>query len=168
MSVVIRPERMKDFDRIDEINRLAFNDEFEVKLVRNLRASVDFTTDLSLVAQLDEELVGHILFSPIQITGFTPQLALALAPMSVVPKHQDKGIGSALVREGLERARNAGYKAVIVLGHAEYYPRFGFEPASKWRIRPSFKVEDEVFMALEFESGHLQPGIVVYPEVFTP
>ena len=112
---------------IHEINVLAFGREDEARLVEDLRKSPDFIPELSLVAVKDKMVVGHILFSRIAIqtkTGSFP--AMSLAPMAVHPEFQKQGIGSKLVRQGLERCRNLGYKVVIVVGHPNYYPRFGF------------------------------------------
>jgi predicted N-acetyltransferase YhbS len=93
---------------------------------------------------------------------------LALAPVSVVPEHQNKGIGSALISESLKIAKEIGFKSVIVLGHDKYYPRFGFKPASTWGIKAPFDVPDEFFMALELGDGALEDisGTVVYSKEF--
>ena len=93
---------------------------------------------------------------------------LGLAPMAVAPEYQQQGIGSALVRSGLEHCRAAGYKAVIVLGHPRYYPRFGFVPASHFNIRSQYDAPDEAFMALELEPGALGEigGVVKYHPLF--
>jgi predicted N-acetyltransferase YhbS len=94
--------------------------------------------------------------------------SLALAPLSVLPSYQNKGIGSALINEGLKIAKELEFKSVIVLGHAKYYPRFGFKPASTWGIKPPFDVPDNAFMALELKSGSLNgiKGTVMYPKEF--
>ena len=91
-----------------------------------------------------------------------------MAPMSVVPEYQRRGVGKQLVTEGLKRAKSIGYKSVIVLGHSEYYPKFGFEPASKWNIKAPFDVPDNVFLAIELEEGGLKgvSGAVEYPDEF--
>ena len=95
--------------------------------------------------------------------------SLALAPVSVVPEHQNKGIGSELISESLKIAKELGFKSVIVLGHDKYYPRFGFKPASTWGIKAPFDVPDEAFMALELEDGSLEDisGTVVYSKEFS-
>ena len=95
--------------------------------------------------------------------------SLALAPMAVLPEYQNKGVGSQLVRTGLMQAGSMDHKSVIVLGHPEYYPRFGFAPASRWQIKPPFDVPDEAFMALELKEGALKDvcGVVEYPKAFT-
>ncbi|RMG27220.1 MAG: N-acetyltransferase [Bacteroidetes bacterium] len=167
MEVYIRAESPADYDAIDRLNELAFGQPQEAALIRRLRLRTDFIPQLSLLAFLEEQAVGHILFSPIVIEhGQGRQPALALAPMAVHPAHQRRGIGSRLVRQGLERARALGHASVIVLGHAAYYPRFGFQPAARWGIEPPFDVPSEVFMALELRPGALLAGRVRYPPEF--
>jgi putative acetyltransferase len=116
-----------------------------------------------LVAEEDREIVGHIMFSPVSLSGHAD-----LPPMAVVPSRQRQGIGTALVREGIEQCRANGDDAVIVLGHAEYYPRFGFLPASGWGILSEYDVPDEVFMALELVEGCLagRSGTIRYHRAF--
>jgi len=108
-------------------------------------------------------------FSPIKIAdGKRKRESIALAPVSVHPKHQKKGIGSVLIKEGLARCKKGCFQSVIVLGHPEYYPRFGFKPASNWNISAPFDVPDEVFMAIELKDNALKNvrGVVQYPEEF--
>jgi predicted N-acetyltransferase YhbS len=165
----IRPERKEDYPRITEINNLAFKQENEGRLVENLRKNTGFIPELSLVAQEDNEVVGHILFFPIKIIDDKLiHTSLALAPMSVHPEHQGKGIGSALVRQGLKAAKEKGFKSVIVVGHANYYPRFGFKPAASWNIKAPFDVPEDVFMAIELTENGLKNvrGTVKYPDEF--
>lgn len=94
--------------------------------------------------------------------------SLALAPVSVLPEYQKKGIGSMLISKVLKKAKELGYHSVIVLGHKDYYPKFGFKPASLWNIKAPFEVSDEVFMALEITGNSLENvnGIVRYPREF--
>lgn len=165
----VRPETDEDVDIIAEINRLAFEGETEVELIKAIRNSSDFISDLSLVAVQDGAVVGHILFSPITIVSVGGKYpALALAPMAVLPEYQRKGIGGELVRRGLEAASESGYKIVIVIGHPEYYSRFGFRPARKYGLDVVFDVPDDAFMALELESGALKniSGVVEYGPAF--
>ena len=167
----IRKEEDTDYIAITEVNDHAFGQENEGQLVVNLRMHSDFVPELSLVAEVDGKVVGHILFFPIKVVDDGKEFdSLSLAPMSVLPKFQKQGIGSALVKEGLAVAENLGYESVIVLGHAEYYPRFGFRPASQWDIRAPFEdVPDEAFMAMELVDGALDNvrGVVEYPEEFS-
>ena len=129
-GIVIRSEQLADHAAIANVNREAFGQEGEPRLVAALRDAEGFDPQLSLVALHDDAVVGHILFSPIEIVrdgGDVP--AVALAPMAVLLEFQKQGIGSALVRAGLKACGRAGYRMVVVLGHADYYPRFGFTPA---------------------------------------
>jgi putative acetyltransferase len=132
-----------------------------------LRAAGKVT--LSLVAVLEGKIVGHILFSTVTIDSAAGSTsAIGLAPMAVLPEHQRRGIGSMLVREGLDACRAAGHRAVIVLGHPEYYPRFGFVRASRFGLTWEHEVQDEAFMAIELVPGALAggPGVVRYQPEF--
>jgi putative acetyltransferase len=163
---VIRSEEERDWVEVHALNAAAFDTLTEAKLVDLLRQRAHPV--ISLVAEQNEQIIGHIMFSPISITGHPALRIMGLAPMAVAPGHQRRGIGSALVRAGLERCRRLGYGAVVVLGHVEYYPRFGFVPASRFGIRCEYEVPDEVFMAMELQSGYLQDisGTARYHAVF--
>jgi putative acetyltransferase len=144
--ITIRTEIPHDLPAIRKINELAFGQAAEAGLVDSLR---EHCRDiLSLVAVDEHEIVGHILFSPVTIkSSECTILGMALAPMAVLPGRQRKGIGSALVRAGLERLRRSSCPYIIVLGHPEFYPRFGFEPASRHGIECQWEgVPDEAFM----------------------
>ena len=159
---MIREEQARDHDAIDEVNRLAFGGESEVNLVRWLRR--DRLLVASLVAERDGEVIGHILFSRITINGARP--SAALAPMAVRPEWQNRGVGSALVRSGLALCKDRGIEAVVVVGHPNYYPRFGFSTETARRLKCVYA--GEAFMALELTPGGLGSGAghVVYPEAF--
>ncbi len=170
MRTIIRPEAEDDYDKITKINSLAFGQENEGRLVEKLRSSENFIPELSLVAEFDDKIVGHILFTRIKIISeISEHSSLALAPMSVLPDYQNQGIGSQLVRTGLMQGGLMEHKSVIVLGHPEFYPRFGFLPASKWDIKSPFDVPDEVYMALELEKDALKyvHGVVEYAKAFS-
>ena len=125
--ITIQPEKEEYYTAIHELNVLAFGREDETRLVENLRKTSGFIPDFSLVALKEGRVIGHILFTSIAIQTKNDTLpALALAPMAIHPEFQNRGIGSELVRQGLERCRKLGYKVVIVVGHPTYYPRFGF------------------------------------------
>ncbi len=169
MNIIIRQELKEDHTRIKEINDQAFEQEDEGKLVDKLRKKDQFIPELSLVAEVDKTVVGHILFYPGKINSANQKYTtLSLGPMSVLPEYQKKGIGGRLINEGLKLAKDLGFRSVIVVGHPEYYPKFGFTKASKWSIKVPFKVPNEVFMALEIVEGELQdkPGIIEYPAEF--
>ncbi|MFH1841840.1 MAG: N-acetyltransferase [bacterium] len=150
--IQIRPEQPADQDRVHEINELAFEQPAEANIVDTLRAACPDA--LSLVAADTADLVGHIFFSPAIITGDQGELhGMGLAPMAVDPARQRQGIGSLLVEHGLAILREQHCPFVIVLGHPEFYPRFGFEPASRYGITCQWDgVPDEAFMVL-FPSG---------------
>jgi putative acetyltransferase len=168
-GVVIRPEETRHERAIFEIHARAFPSDGEARLVDALRAAGAAT--ISLVAECDERVVGHILFSPVRVDGAGGSFAaLGLAPVAVVPERQRDGIGSALVRAGLAVCRSAGHSIVFVLGHASYYPRFGFEPAAPRGLFYSDRTRDyaPVFFVAELEPGALagRTGIVHYRPEF--
>lgn len=165
MNPTIRHETHANHDAIREVNRLAFGREDEARLVDALREGG--YARVSLVAEEHSEVVGHILFSDLSIV--TPHgivEALALAPMVVLPSRQRQGIGSLLVREGLRVCREAGHRIVVVLGHPEFYPRFGFSAGLAERLRSPFS--GPAFMAVELVPGALKgiEGEVRYPPPF--
>ena len=166
--MIIRPERIEDIQKIRSINLEAFNTEAEADLVEVLRNSG--IPLISLVAEQDGELVGHILFSPVTLEQGGSRTSIAgLAPMAVLPACQNEGIGSMLVEKGLVYCKNAGYAAVVVLGHPDYYPRFGFVPSIRYGITSEYDVPPEVFMAKELKEGALANcnGMIKYHEAFS-
>jgi putative acetyltransferase len=164
--VLIRAEQPGDWVAVHRVNESAFETHLEVNLVDALRQQEPAV--LSLVAVHDEAVVGHIMFSPVSLSEHPGLRIMGLAPMAVAPPHQRSGIGSALVRAGLERCKELGFGAVVVLGHPEYYPRFGFLPASRFGIGCEYDVPDEVFMMLELQPGFLDgtSGVIRYHEAF--
>jgi putative acetyltransferase len=165
MTAAIRPESTSDHPAVREVNRLAFGGEDEARLVDALRDGGYVRA--SLVAEVDGQVVGHVLFSELPIgTEEGTVEALSLAPLAVAPSHQERGIGSALVEEGLRACRDAGYRIVIVLGHPEFYPRFGFSAKMAETLRSPFS--GPAFMALELVPGALDgvEGEVRYPPPF--
>jgi putative acetyltransferase len=167
--IVIRPEGKEDFEAIHEVNRIAFGQEDEALLVRRIRDSSHFIPELSLVASKEGQVVGHILFSTIDIEGqHGNKPVMSLAPMAVHPDFQNQGIGSKLVREGLKKCRQLGYTIVIVIGHPNYYPRFGFVPARQKGLKIPFPVPNEAFMVLKLVPNALAglKGTVKYPPEF--
>ena len=166
--ISIRPEEARDHDAVHAINLAAFEGGPEADLVDVLRASCP--DHLSLVAEDAGGLVGHILFTPVvvEFAGGAVE-GMGLAPMAVRPDSQRKGVGSLLVRHGLEQLRNRKWPFVVVLGHPEYYPRFGFERASRCGLQSQWEgVPDEAFMVKVFEPGVLpkQGGVARYRDEF--
>jgi putative acetyltransferase len=153
LMIKIRTEEQSDSDAIHRLNSVAFNNGPEADLVDKLRASCkDY---LSFVAIEDGAVVGHILFTPVAVDG-CEALGMGLAPMAVLPSHQRKGIGSQLVSYGLAYLRTISCPFVIVVGHPEYYPRFGFELASKFGLVSQWDgVPDEAFMVVVFDKDAL-------------
>lgn len=167
--IIIRPETLEDYAGIYEVNKLAFGQENEARLVQNIRQTANFNPKLSLVAIKNEKAVGHILFSPITIQSSKSDIpALALAPLAVCPEFQNQGIGSELVKRGLKECQRLGHKVVIVIGHPTYYTRFGFSSATAKGLSAPFPVSDEAFMILELVPGTLDgiSGMVKYPAAF--
>jgi len=167
-GVAIRPEAPRDRSAIFDVNARAFPRQDEAKLVDVLRAANAAT--ISLVAERDERLVGHILFSPVRVEGEGASFAAqGLAPMAVLPECQRDGIGSALVRAGLDACRRAGHPLVFVLGHPAYYPRFGFEPALPRGLHyEGGAAFEHAFFVVELEAGALagRRGIVHFRPEF--
>lgn len=153
-SPTIRSERPGDAEGIRAVHLAAFEGAVEAGIVDRIRDGGG--PRLSLVAEAGSELIGHILFSELTV-GEERRAGTALGPMAVLPAHQRRGVGSALVRRGLELLRAGGCPFVVVLGHPEYYPRFGFVPASRHGILSEYPgVPDEAFMVLESSPGGLR------------
>jgi len=150
----IREEAASDVAAIRDVNRAAFGTDSEARLVDLLRDRA--APIVSLVAEHAGAIVAHICFSPVTLSGHDDLNLMGLAPMAVLPSEQRRGIGSALVRAGLERCADLSCAAVVVLGHPEYYPRFGFVPASRFGIGSEYEVPDDVFMVLELQPGRLR------------
>jgi putative acetyltransferase len=163
---IIRPERAEDVGEIRVVNERAFGERTEAKLVDTLRLANKVA--VSLVAQSDDQVVGHILFSPITIANAPQDIrGVGLAPMSVLPEFQNGGIGSRLVREGLAACHRAGHDIVVVLGHINYYPRFGFVRAKDVGLDNEYN-EADAFMVLELKEGALKgiAGLVKFAPEF--
>ena len=163
--MIIRPETPADHEAVARLLTDAFGGPAEARLVGLLRTTDDYVPDLTLVADIDGEVVGHIAFSRVRVGEET---ALALAPMAVAPTHQRSGVGTALARAALERAADRAEAAVIVVGHPEYYPRFGFLPASRFGIVPPWPdIPEDAFLALPLPAyTEACRGVVVYPPAF--
>jgi len=157
-SVKIRVERPGDYGAIRQVIRRAFKknaDELEgaadvVELLRERKKAV-----VALVADVEDQVVGHIMFSPVTVAEAPERFrAVGLAPLTVLPEFQNSGIGLKLTREGLQACRRYGYDAVVVLGHPHYYPRFGFSRAKDFRLDNEYNAND-AFMVMELHEGVL-------------
>jgi putative acetyltransferase len=163
--VLIRIEQPGDREQLRMVNGAAFGRLDEADLIDRLRE--DGVILLSLVAEVNGQIIGHILFSRMTVeTAQGPVAAVSLAPMAVLPDHQGRQIGSQLVRRGLAELRDQGEGIVLVLGHKEYYPRFGFSVEKARDLVSPFP--PEAFMALELSDGVLAGirGAVRYPAAF--
>lgn len=166
----IRQEKETDQQAIYQIHLDAFGQKDESELVDVLRSSEDYLPELSLVAEEDGILLGHVLFTRSWIidTNGEKYPSLALAPIGVRSKHQKKGIGKKLIQAGIKKARLLGEASINVLGHPSYYPLFGFEKASTHGIQCPFPAPDEAFMVMELIAGALEgkSGTVQYAAPF--
>jgi len=165
--MIIRPEELKDQHAVFAVIQSAFETPAEANLVDILRR--DAHPILSLVAEQNEVIIGHVMFSPVSLTGHTDLKIMGLGPVAVDPEHQRLGIGTALIKTGLEKCNKLGYGAVIVLGHQSYYPRFGFVPSVNYGISSEYDVPPEVFMVMELQPGYLNDasGIIQYHPAFS-
>ncbi|KXN68681.1 acyl-CoA N-acyltransferase [Conidiobolus coronatus NRRL 28638] len=169
--VEIKQERQEDRKEVYTVNKLAFNQEDEALLTDKLRKSHTFVPELSLVAWDNNAVIGYILFTKVFFEKAPQHKSLALAPLSVHPQHQRKGVGSLLMNEGINRARKLGYQSIIVLGHKDYYRRFGFQDASNWNIESPFgSNSQEFFKVIELVKGNLDTvcGQPIYAKEFLP
>ena len=168
-EVKVRQENQSDGKAIAVVNRSAFGGEAEAQLVDVVRQSKSYIPELSLVAEIGDRVSGHIMLFQAHLDRQGKQSEiLALAPMSVVPSQSHRGIGSTLLEVALEKATSLGHKAVVVIGHPDYYQRFGFEHASKWGISSSLPVPEDSITAKELVTGALKGGgLLIYPPEFT-
>jgi putative acetyltransferase len=151
IAVETRPERPEDIPTLRDVNNAAFGREQEANIVEALRSNG--AALLSLVAVLNGQVVGHILYSPASVGNVA---GAALGPMSVLPEYQRQGIGSALVEAGNRYLKDTRCPFIVVLGHPTFYPRFGFRPASMNGIRCDWDVSDDVFMLLVLDEQRMQ------------
>jgi putative acetyltransferase len=166
--ITIRGEQPEDVQAVREVYIGAFGQELEADLVDQLRQRCDDL--LALVAVLEGRIVGHILFTPAVIERRKQTVqGMALAPMAVLPEYQRQGVGSQLVRAGIEALKQVECPFIILVGHPTYYPRFGFEPASRYRIRSEWAVPDDAFMVLVLDEQQKEglSGIAKYRPEFS-
>ena len=165
IEVAIRPEHSADVIGVRQVNERAFGRPAEADLVDALRGS---DGSISIVATMAEAVIGHIMFTPVALDDAADVRVAGLAPMAVLPEHQRAGVGAHLIRAGLVACREHGYAAVIVVGHPEYYPRFGFAPAHGYGLRCEFPVPPEAYMVAVLDA-HVLPhltGLVRYRPEF--
>lgn len=161
----IRNERSADWPQVNALLNAAFPTAAEAQLVARLRGSA--SPLVALVAEEHNVVIGYILFTPVTLESTTQHL-MGLAPLAVLPARQQQGIGTALVHAGLRQCRLSGVNAVFVLGHADYYPRFGFTPTAAYGIRSDYDVPAENFMMLQLNSKQnpLPHGAIHYHPEF--
>ncbi len=157
LDVKIRQEFAADSAEVLEVVRLAFGRSVESQLVKKFRQNPDYVPELSLVAEFEGRVIGHILFFPVEVKVDGEALqTLVLAPLSVDPSYQRRGVGGELVNAGLAVVKQRGYSSVLVVGHPDYYPRFGFRRANEWGLQMKEANPPEAFMAIEFIEGGLK------------
>jgi len=176
MNVKIRKEEPCDMPFVFDLIQLAFeneqhSDHQEQILVDSLRRSPEFIPELSIIAESEGKIVGYLLLTKIQIVNHENQQiqnSLALAPVAVLPQFQGKGVGSKLILYSHQIAKELGFRSIILLGHADYYPKFGYVPASVYAIKLPFDAPDENCLAKELFENSLKGihGIVRYPKEF--
>ncbi|UII31941.1 N-acetyltransferase [Fulvivirga ulvae] len=174
MTVNIRQEKESDYTAVFDLIEEAFrtepmSDHAEHFLVERLRKSQAFIPELSIVAEMDKRVIGHILLTRVTIENEMDKFdSLALAPVSVLPQYQKQGIGGMLIRYAHGKARELGYGSVVLLGHEKYYPKFGYRPAESFGIQLPFDAPGENCMIIELMINSLDgvKGIVEYPEEF--
>jgi len=169
MSVIqVRRESPDDIRAIDVVHLSAFGGDDEVGLVDSLRDSSGFISELSLVAEFNGRIVGHVLLTRIHLLqGKERKNILALAPMAVVPSQSHRGIGSDLVQAAIDQAKKLSHSAIVVVGHPEFYQRFGFEPASKWGLDTNLSISNDLVTAIELQADALKGGgNIIYPSLF--
>ena len=162
----IRKETAADIEAVFEINRSAFPTEEEAQLVNRLRETA--SPLISLVAEGEQEIIGHILFTPVTLDSDTNLFLMGLAPMAVNSARQNKGIGTLLARAGIEECRALGAAGLVVLGHPKYYSRFGFSPSANFGIKSKYDGAPEVFMVLELSAEVFagKAGVISYHSSF--
>jgi putative acetyltransferase len=162
--IEIREEHPGDVRAVRDVNRFAFGQDQEGHIVDALRSNG--AALLSLVAILDGQVVGHIMYSPLSVGD---NQGAALGPMAVMPENQRQGIGSQLIEAGNRKLKDAGCPFIVVVGHPEYYPRFGFRPASTYGVTCEWELPDNVFMVLVLDPRKMQgvAGLAKYRHEFS-
>ncbi len=169
MQVKIKRVKKSDFEEVNMLLQVAFNGESVAQILDELKETAEFIPELTRVARINDQIIGIIVYSHAQIIkGKKIFDTISMAPMAVLPAYQNLGIGGELIRNSFAKARSLNYQSVIVMGHEDYYPRFGFKRASEFGIVCPFDVPDENFMAIELFPDTLSgiSGKVKYPPLF--
>lgn len=164
--MIVRTEAESDHPLVYQLNARVFDSDGEAKLVEKLRGSPD--TVLSLVAEKEDRIVGHVMFSKVSLIGHADLNIVGLAPLAVAPEMQNLGIGSELVNRGISMCSDAGVDAIVVVGHSHYFPGFGFKPGVSFGIDCEYDVPEDVFMLNELNEGSLldKKGVVFFHPAF--
>ena len=160
--MIIRKEEKKDFNTIRDINNICFKGDYESKLIDHIRNGKNFI--LYLVAEDNGKVIGHIMYSRIKIGTLD---SAALAPMSVLPEYQKKGVGTNLIKESFRYLKEMKEENIVVLGHTDFYSRLGFEKAANYGVKCPKDVPEEVFMEKKKKKGSIKEGMVEYGEEFS-
>jgi putative acetyltransferase len=165
-SLIIREENSADFECIRHVNIDAFPTQAEADLVESLRISAN--PFISLVAERENHTIGHILFTPVTLENGKNLHLMGLGPMAVLNQFQNQGVGAELVTNGLIKCKQENVDAVVVLGHPNFYPKFGFTPSVHYKIKSEYNVPDDVFMIYECIPNILMgsTGIIKYHPTF--
>jgi putative acetyltransferase len=165
--MVIRPETEADWPGVDQVVATAFGQGLEVLIVQRMRSLPEYIPSLALLAEDASEIVGQVLLSRMYLEQPGPSV-VGLGPISVLPERQRQGVGTALMGAAIAGAREMGFDGIALLGHPTYYPRFGFVPASRFGLRFTYDVPDDVAMALELRPGALDGvgGLLRYSSAF--
>lgn len=168
----IRPEQPIDLDQIHDLHRAAFAGPAEAALVDTIRAGANFIPELSLVAVTgDGSVLGHVLISRVELQPHASEAermpALALAPLGVLPPHQGRGIGAALMREATERADMLAEPFTVVLGSPPFYAQFAFVPALPLGLTGPYDAAGDAFRVRLRPGAEVTPGRIVYPPAFS-
>jgi len=174
MKIIIRQEKPSDFKMVFDLIEKAFkaetlSDHNEQFLVERLRKSSFFIPELSMIAEFENKVVGHILLTKVKIKNDKEEFSsLALAPVSVLPEYQRKGIGGMLINQAHKTAKELGHKSIVVLGHENYYPKFGYKQTNRYGIELPFDVPKENCMIIALTENGLEGvhGTVEYPKEF--